>query len=201
MSLESLTPEELERIVETFKAIAEPARIRILALLTQSPHSGKELAEAMGLSPSTVAHHMAILKRSGLVRVQREDASHIYELELSPLFEASQKLLGGQKKGGANEGLDAGEAPRNTSEKVLSVYFENGRLKAMPSQLKKRLIILEKLAQEFERGRTYAEKEVNEILKRFHPDYATLRRELVDFKFLARDNKTGTYWVPEERPE
>lgn len=200
MSLQNLTPEEIERIVETFKAIAEPARIRILALLTQRPHSGKELAEAMGLSPSTIAHHMAILKRSGLVRVQREDASHIYELQLSPLFEASQKLLGGQRFG-AKEGPYAEEASESPSDKVLSAYFENGHLKAIPAQLKKRLIVLEKLAEEFERGRTYTEKEVNEILKGFHPDCATLRRELVNYKFLARDNKTGTYWVPDKEHE
>ena len=41
----------------------------------------------------------------------------------------------------------------------------------------------------------YSEKEVNEILKQYHEDYATLRRELIDMHFL--DRKKGLYWCIE----
>ncbi|MDP9233795.1 MAG: DUF2087 domain-containing protein, partial [Actinomycetota bacterium] len=41
-------------------------------------------------------------------------------------------------------------------------------------------------------GHYYEEREVNRILKRYHDDYATLRRYLVDEGFLSRD--AGKYW-------
>ena len=42
------------------------------------------------------------------------------------------------------------------------------------------------------RSRSYSEQEVNETLQRFHPDYAALRRYLVDDEVLTRDG--GYYW-------
>ena len=78
------------------------------------------------------------------------------------------------------------------SNQVLNQYLIRGKLKTLPSQVKKRDVILHRLAQEFEAGKRYSEKRVNEILKAFHPDYTTLRRELVSGKLLA--NADGYYW-------
>ena len=69
---------------------------------------------------------------------------------------------------------------------------DDGRLHTIPTKRSKRLVVLDHLAQCFEPGRTYAEAEVNEALERFHPDYAALRRYLVDEQFLARDH--NVYW-------
>ena len=49
-------------------------------------------------------------------------------------------------------------------------------------------IVLEYLVQSFEPGREYPESEVNQILNRWHPDHAALRRELVDARLLKRAN-------------
>ena len=51
---------------------------------------------------------------------------------------------------------------------------------------------LTRLALEFEPGMRYPEREVNQILRRFHPDYAALRRYLVDEGLLSRGE--GEYW-------
>ena len=45
---------------------------------------------------------------------------------------------------------------------------------------------------QFDLGVTYAEANVNEIIKRHHPDCATLRRELIGYQMLQREN--GLYW-------
>jgi hypothetical protein len=68
----------------------------------------------------------------------------------------------------------------------------DGRMHTIPAKRAKLLIVLDHLAQEFELGRTYPETEVNEILTRFHPDHAALRRHLVDDQFLTR--RDGVYW-------
>ena len=48
--------------------------------------------------------------------------------------------------------------------------------------------MLERLAEAFEPGRTYSEREVNLIIADFHDDFATLRRDLVDEHLMVRKN-------------
>lgn len=68
----------------------------------------------------------------------------------------------------------------------------DGRLHTIPSKHAKLLVVLDHLAQSFEPGRRYPEAEVTVILERFHPDYAALRRYLVENQFLTRE--AGYYW-------
>jgi hypothetical protein len=77
--------------------------------------------------------------------------------------------------------------------KVLASFLTaDGRLRSIPTKHSKLLVVLDRLAQEFEPGKTYPESEVNETLQRFHPDFAALRRYLVENGFMTReDNK---YW-------
>ena len=67
--------------------------------------------------------------------------------------------------------------------KVLRSFFEGSRLKQIPAQRSKRLIVLERLAQEFDPGVRYPEKQVSFMLQLIHPDYAAVRRYLVDEEF------------------
>ncbi|MGY4102888.1 Rv2640c family ArsR-like transcriptional regulator [Nocardia sp. R16R-3T] len=56
------------------KAIADPARVRLMSLLLTSPRgeeNGGDLATAVGLSESTVSHHLAQLRTAGLVESER----------------------------------------------------------------------------------------------------------------------------------
>ena len=69
---------------------------------------------------------------------------------------------------------------------------DDGRLHTIPTRRAKRLVVLDHLAQCFEPGSTYTEAEVSETLRRFHPDYAALRRYLVDEQFLTREG--NVYW-------
>ena len=78
-------------------------------------------------------------------------------------------------------------------EKVLENLFEYGKLKVIPVQRKKRRIVLEKLAESFEKGRVYSEREVNLLLAQYHDDFCTLRREMVAERIMNR-NKEG-YWL------
>jgi hypothetical protein len=85
-----------------------------------------------------------------------------------------------------------------SDRKVLRAYFaDDGRLVQIPSMrgaggLKKLHVVLRRLAEEFAVGERYPEREVNARLARFHEDVATLRRNLVDLGYMAREN--GVYW-------
>ena len=61
-----------------------------------------------------------------------------------------------------------------------------------PTQNKKLMVILRHVLPVFEPGSQYPEKQVNEMLRRFHEDTASLRRYLVDSGMLQR--KDGIYW-------
>jgi hypothetical protein len=77
--------------------------------------------------------------------------------------------------------------------RVLANFLSaDGRLRTIPAKRSKLLVVLDHLSQAFEPGRHYAEPEVNAVLERFHPDYAALRRYLVEDQFLTREN--GVYW-------
>lgn len=84
-------------------------------------------------------------------------------------------------------------------DKVLRDFMPNGRLKTIPARAKKKDVVLRYLVTLFEPDRRYHETEVNAVIQRVHPDYASLRRFLVDAGLLARDH--GIYWrveTPEE---
>jgi hypothetical protein len=78
-------------------------------------------------------------------------------------------------------------------ERVLRNFLsEDDTLHTIPAKHSKLLVVLDRLAQEFEPGRTYPEAEVNDILGRFHPDVAALRRYLVENGYMTREH--NVYW-------
>ena len=80
-------------------------------------------------------------------------------------------------------------------DRVLASFVVGERLKQIPARRKKLLVVLEWLAEGFHVGERYSERDVNERLLRHHPDFATLRRLLVDHGYLERDH--GVYWRSE----
>ena len=95
--------------------------------------------------------------------------------------------------------IPARDLDANT-RKVLTAYLNaDGSLKHFPAQSSRQRIILDYLTAAFEPGRVYSEKEVNAILRRFHPDTATIRRALVEAALLAREADGSKYWRVESR--
>ncbi|HEY8641333.1 MAG TPA: DUF2087 domain-containing protein [Candidatus Dormibacteraeota bacterium] len=76
--------------------------------------------------------------------------------------------------------------------RVLRTFMPDGRLLAIPAKNRKRRVVLSWLADHFRPAERYPESVVNEILSRYHPDYATLRRYLVDEELMHRQD--GLYW-------
>jgi hypothetical protein len=159
--------------------LAEPARLRVTAALILGARSRDEVAEATGLAPRALATALNRLEDGGLVS-QDDDG---YRFEIEELRQAAR--LAGRRRS---------EAERQSSpgDEVLARFLKGGRLVSMPAARAKRVAVLNHMAQDFEPGHYYDEREVNRILKRYHDDYATLRRYLVDEGFLSRD--AGKYW-------
>ena len=186
----TLSSEEMKLLVVMGRALADPTRIRILGLLAERPMYGQELARVLDVKPPTVSHHISPLVMAGLVRVRRENNYHYYELDsdgIQHLAESTQHI--------ARLLFASNPLPPKSDERarVLATFIKDGRLVSIPAQYKKRRYVMEELARSFEWGHLYDEKEVNAILKTFHDDFASLRRELIDQQIMMREN--GRYWL------
>jgi DNA-binding transcriptional ArsR family regulator len=183
--MESAMPDpDVSPLLAFFKAMANESRLRIVGLLAQRERTVQELAEVLALKEPTVSHHLAVLKDLGLVAVRPEGVMRWHALKPGALAQMNRQLLDQ-----APEGL----APEATWEdRVLANFLDEGRLKTIPASRRKRWIVLRWLVEQFEQGRRYAEAEVNETLQRRHWDCATLRRELIGHRMMARED--GVYW-------
>jgi hypothetical protein len=81
---------------------------------------------------------------------------------------------------------------QRTDEQIVAGYLRDGKLRILPKKLSRQLLVLRWVVDRFALGTKYSEQEVNEILTALHPDYAMLRRALVDHRFMSRD--AGIYW-------
>lgn len=78
---ETLDEATAQALAETFGVLADPTRLRLIALLAQSERSVGELAEAVGLSVSAVSHQLGLLRRLRIVRARREGRRVCYTLD------------------------------------------------------------------------------------------------------------------------
>ncbi len=76
-------------------------------------------------------------------------------------------------------------------QQIVNRFLRDGKFDVLPVQRKKRRYILDHILSQFELGRVYGEKEVNEIIARFHDDYCRVRREFIDERMMSR--KEGKY--------
>jgi hypothetical protein len=183
-----MNTERLEDLSLLFKALADPARLRILGLLAERAHAGHEIADRLSLTPPTISHHMRRLVAARLVDVAPEAQSRIYSLRTDAIRELSGSVLS-----------DPGARPASEEENaVLRSFFDGPRLRQIPASRKKRVIVLRRLLERFSPDRSYPESEVNDLLREAHDDVATLRRELVDYGFMVRDR--GIYRVATQLP-
>ena len=164
-------------LVELFKALANESRLRMVGLLAAGPLSVEDLAAAVGLSASTVSHHLTKLKEVGLVEAERDQYYQLYRFRPERLHEVARRLA--EPVPVKAEAPDPAEVEARFRHDVLANFLVDGRLVKIPAQRKKREVVLDFLAEQFEPGRDYDEKEVNAIIGRYHEDYCTLRRELI----------------------
>jgi hypothetical protein len=156
---------------ELLALLAEPDRLRALAAVALGAGSLPEVAEYAGLEPKSAARALSRLVAGGLLEGGAGKGYRVREETL---------------RAAARPPADESEPDEESGNQVLRRFIHKGRLLAVPAAHSKRLVVLDHLAGLFEPGRRYPEREVNELLGRYHPDYAMLRRYLVDDGFLDR---------------
>jgi DNA-binding transcriptional ArsR family regulator len=96
-----------------FRALADPTRRQVLALLRERPLSAGELAARFDVSKPTMSAHFAVLREAGLIDATKKGKSIVYRLRMSVLEEALMGLA-------AAVGLDlAGAAAISPKEEQI----------------------------------------------------------------------------------
>ncbi len=176
------------------RAIVEPYRVRMLGLLLAGPMAMEELAASLELCSADVSHHVMLLLEAGLIRQHSETGRALYAAQVGRLHEIARSLSGAEKSADITRMMadGAGGSSNDYEAKVLRAFLNGGRLVTIPAQEKKKDVLLRYLVgQCFLEGRDYTEKEVNELLRPYHEDVASLRRYMVVGGLLSRE--AGVY--------
>ncbi len=72
-------------MIETFAALSEPNRFRIVELLRTGPRSVNDIGDRLHLNQPQVSKHLRVLKEAGLVDARAQAQQRIYELRPQPL--------------------------------------------------------------------------------------------------------------------
>jgi len=178
-----------------FKALADANRLKIIGLLAQGEYNVEQMAEMLGVSASTVSHHLSKLSAASLVSARSESYYSIYSLKTGVLENMSQRLL----SRGIVPAVTADEDMSAYDRKVLNSFCDSeGRILQFPAQRKKFEVLLRHVVKAFKPGVRYTEKQVNKILSFFNDDIATLRRSLIAQKLMEREVGGETYWLSEK---
>ena len=181
-----------EILLTFFKSLADANRLCIVGLLAHRAHSVEELAEVLGLRPSTVSHHLSKLASAGLVSATVDGHYHQYALDPDALEARAQALLSTdelRELAPVEDDLDPYE------RKVLDTFLDgDGRMVAHPMKRKKFQVLLRHALRTFftDEG-PWDEREVNERLLPMTDDVASIRRGFIDHGLMTRDRHGTAY--------
>ncbi len=151
----------------------------------------EELAAVLDISASTVSHHLSKLAEIGLVSARAEGYYSVYRLETETLTGMAKRMLSEETLPEAAKDLDRKVYDR----KILKDYLnDDGTIAQLPTNRRKLDVILRYLAEQFEVGKTYTEKQVNQVIGALNEDISGLRRDLISVGLLGRERDGSAYW-------
>ena len=194
-------------------------RLNLLLALLRQPMTVAELVEKLGCNTTgQVYHHLKPLIAADLVIPARGEAKGTYTVQPHRVQGIIMLLAGihdlvdiehtrgtwepsAQMHSGATMADERYMVTAAEIDKIIATYFESTDpyiLTAFPPKQKKKLVILQVFAQQFQKGTKYAEKEVNDIIRPIFADFATIRRYLIEYGFMDRTPDGRAYWVVEK---
>jgi hypothetical protein len=181
-----------EEMLDYVKALTDTDRLKIIGQLTGRPAGLQELSASLSLPVRKVFNHLAFLQYVGVVHEEDGayalDAERLEQLTRSPFV--------------AEQSTEPVEPVEERWKPIASYLNRDGTIRLVPSsrtQAARFRMMLDYLLTAFEADRIYTEKEVNQIIRRFHEDTSGLRRDLVEAGLLGRERDGSRYWrIPRE---
>ena len=173
-------------MLDFVKAMVSAERLRVIGVLARGEATQAEIAEQLHLPVRDVFNHLSFLTHVGVIT----EMAGVYDLN-----EKAIETLARRQFEGKRPSYEAKGEKQEDVRKVLKNFLNaDGTLKQIPPMGNKLLIILNFIVDAFAFDTNYTEKEVNNILRRFHVDTAALRRYLVDHRLMARASDGTKYW-------
>lgn len=158
-----------------------------------------DIAKKTGVALATIRHQRFVFREKAK---QAKLFLSIYELALQgtekvkTIADENDEIIDVHR--GAKMVDDRYFVTKAEEEKVLSTMFSSLnplKLKSFSTKEKKKIVILKKISEQFERNKKYSEKELNNIIKDIYEDFATIRRYLIEYGFMERTNDCKEYWL------
>ncbi len=194
---------QLENLLELAKTIGSTQQLALVGFLAARPAEIVAVAELGSLlSPklkNNLPRQLRQLEKAGFIQIiewqapkpGQEPEPHL--LKFNPGYAKQAQTMIAALRHVIT--LPKDDEPLLIDERTMTLrrFMKDGKLQAMPVQLKRQQYILGEVASAFEPGVRYTERQVDAILKQIYEyDHCSLRRSLVDFKFLRRAE--GIYW-------
>ncbi|GAB4208468.1 MAG: hypothetical protein OHK0022_38090 [Roseiflexaceae bacterium] len=189
------TPVERAEALARLEALNDEVRLRILDLFAQQDLiSAQEIMERLGLTQSTTSR---ALKQLGafLLETRERDGKKSYRLapaQIELTFSALRQQIA------ADTPTTAPATSQEHPRELRRFLDDQGRVTGWPSKDRDKQLVFSYIASRFEPARHYSEKEVNAIISaHMHPnfqDFATMRRELCNYRYLLREPDGSRYW-------
>ena len=164
---------KIEALQLFLQAAGQRERLHILGILAEQTAAVPELARRLGVKETAILKHLKRLQAADLVR---EVAPYTYQFNQDGLEQLNRTVF---HRGDSQN-------KETLRQRVLRHYTDGSRLKKLPENEVELREVADWLAELFETGVEYPEKEVNERLLQAHPDYAEMRRLLVDCGLMTR---------------
>lgn len=175
---------EISDSIILMKALADSSRLLIVNSLMEKPQYVEELAQRLNLAVSTVSFHLKKLEAANLVFKRKEQYYVIFHLN-DRIFYTTLKDITSFKN---EHKVVQDERIVAYKVNVLKTFFQKGKLVKLPSQHKKKIIVLEEILKLFNNEKVYPEKEIDSVIENVFDDYCTIRRLLIDNKLMFRSN-------------
>lgn len=170
-----------------------------LLKMIHSGMSDNEIAKKTGVAPATVRHQRFSFREKAK---QAKLYLSIYELAIHGAEGEKQDKTGYEEMIDVHMGArmvdDRYIITKKEEQQILDKMFTSIsplKLKTFSTKEKNKIVILRKIAEQFEQNRRYTEKELNGIIGAIYEDFATIRRYLIEYGFMERTNNCREYWV------
>ncbi len=181
-------------VLEAVKSLADPNRLRVAGACADGARTVVDLADALRMPAPAVRRHVDRLVAAGLLEPAPDGGFRLHVAAVHALGRRLAALEPTERPIPGTTWPDGSVRPPDEA-RVIRGFFRDDRLTTIPSQAKKRLLVVRYLRDRcFTDDRPYPEKEVNQRLALFYPDAATLRRLMVDEGLLTRE--AGVYRLP-----
>ncbi|MCB9135062.1 MAG: DUF2087 domain-containing protein [Anaerolineales bacterium] len=197
-----------EELMQFFKTFVDVERLKLVGVLAQSPATIQQLSEQVNMPGSAVLRHVEQLLETGVIRPSTStDGTEVFELQPEVLEEMARRQFSRAREQ-APAVADHRQIPPDFTEEDRKILFTfslpTGEIMRISTNNKKQQILVRyvryNVLKALEQNKQYTEKEINALIKQFHPDAAFFRRNFVDTGYLARYADGSAYWLPENAP-